>query len=116
MGVTLDLSRAAGSAAPIRPNLSGLTRPQLAAALVEAGVVKPEEAKMRASQLWRWIHHYGVTDFAAMTDVAKETRASLAEAFTLARLARPQEQAEPAAAPRAGLQNLFARLLGRQAS
>ena len=85
MGVTLDLSRAAGSAAPIRPNLSGLTRPQLAAALVEAGVVKPEKARMRASQLWRWIHHYGVTDFAAMTDVAKETRAALAEAFALDR-------------------------------
>ena len=85
MGVTLDLSRASAGAAPIPPNLSGLTRPQLAAALVEAGVVKPEKAKMRASQLWRWIHHYGVTDFAAMTDVAKETRAALAEAFTLAR-------------------------------
>ena len=31
------------------------------------------------------MHHYGLTDFAAMTDVAKETRAALAEAFTLAR-------------------------------
>ncbi|HMP63708.1 MAG TPA: 23S rRNA (adenine(2503)-C(2))-methyltransferase RlmN, partial [Phenylobacterium sp.] len=79
MGVTLDLSRAVSRAAPTAPNLSGLTRPQLAAALVEAGVVRPEKAKMRASQLWRWIHHYGVTDFAAMTDVAKETRAALAE-------------------------------------
>ena len=40
---------------------------------------------MRASQVWRWIHHYGVTDFALMSDVAKDTRAKLAEAFTLAR-------------------------------
>ena len=40
---------------------------------------------MRAGQLWRWIHHYGVTDFAQMSDVAKEMRASLAEHFTLAR-------------------------------
>jgi 23S rRNA (adenine2503-C2)-methyltransferase len=40
---------------------------------------------MRTGQVWRWLHHYGVTDFAAMTDVAKETRAQLAEAFTLAR-------------------------------
>ncbi|MFN3512533.1 MAG: 23S rRNA (adenine(2503)-C(2))-methyltransferase RlmN [Phenylobacterium sp.] len=85
MGVTLDLSRAAAAPVAAKPNLSGLTRKALAAALVEAGVVKPEKAKMRASQLWRWIHHYGVTDFAAMTDVAKETRAALAEAFTLAR-------------------------------
>jgi 23S rRNA (adenine2503-C2)-methyltransferase len=85
LGVTLDLSRAASAAAPTRPNLSGLTRPQLAAALIEAGVVRPDKAKMRATQLWRWIHHYGLTDFDAMTDVAKETRAALAEAFTLSR-------------------------------
>jgi 23S rRNA (adenine2503-C2)-methyltransferase len=86
LGVTLDLSRApAESVAPAKPNLSGLTRKALAAALVEAGAVPEPKARMRASQLWRWIHHYGVTDFAAMTDVAKETRSSLAEAFTLAR-------------------------------
>ncbi|HEY8573505.1 23S rRNA (adenine(2503)-C(2))-methyltransferase RlmN [Phenylobacterium sp.] len=86
MGVTLDLSRApAIPAAPAKPNLSGLTRKALAAALVEHGVVPEPKAKMRASQLWRWIHHYGVTDFAAMTDVAKETRAALAEVFSLAR-------------------------------
>jgi 23S rRNA (adenine2503-C2)-methyltransferase len=91
LGVTLDLSRAPAqplathALAPVKPNLSGLTRGELQAALVEAGVVRPEKARMRASQLWRWIHHYGVTDFAAMSDVAKETRAALAEAFTLAR-------------------------------
>jgi 23S rRNA (adenine2503-C2)-methyltransferase len=62
-----------------------MSRTELAQALVEHEVVRPEKAKMRASQLWRWIHHYGVTDFAAMTDVAKETRAALAERFTLAR-------------------------------
>ena len=84
--MTLDISHA--SATPrvaATPNLSGLTRAELAQALIAAEVVRPEKAKMRASQLWRWIHHYGVTDFAAMTDVAKEMRASLAEAFTLAR-------------------------------
>jgi len=86
LGVTLDLSREpAIPAAAAKPNLSGLTRRALAEALIAAEVVRPEKAKMRASQLWRWIHHYGVTDFAAMTDVAKETRAALAEAFTLAR-------------------------------
>jgi 23S rRNA (adenine2503-C2)-methyltransferase len=85
LGVTLDLSRGPSAPTFVRPNLSGLTRKGLAEALVAAEVVKPEKAKMRASQLWRWIHHYGVTDFAAMTDVAKETRAALAEAFTLNR-------------------------------
>ena len=86
MGVTLDLSRAPSSPrAAAKPNLSGLTRAELAAALTTADVVRPEKARMRASQLWRWIHHYGVTDFAQMSDVAKDMRAALAEHFTLAR-------------------------------
>jgi 23S rRNA (adenine2503-C2)-methyltransferase len=85
LGVTLDLSRGPAAPAVVKPNLSGLTRKGLAGALVAAEVVRPDKAKMRASQLWRWIHHYGVTDFAAMTDVAKETRAALAEAFSLDR-------------------------------
>src|SRR5580704_14021199 len=51
---------------------------------------------MRAGQVWRWIHHYGVTDFAAMTDIAKETRAALAGRFSLARpqIAERQESAD----------------------
>ncbi len=40
---------------------------------------------MRAAQLWRWIHHHGVTDFAAMSNVSKELQVALAERFTLAR-------------------------------
>lgn len=85
MSLTLDLSRtpAAAPAAPV--NLSGLTRDELRQALVDAGVCPPEKAKMRASQIWGWIHHYGVTDFAAMTNVAKDMQAKLAAAFTLAR-------------------------------
>jgi 23S rRNA (adenine2503-C2)-methyltransferase len=84
LGVTLDLSRA--PAKPLAPvNLTGLSRPELAAALVEAGVAAPGKARMRAAQAWRWIHHYGVTDFAAMTDIAKDTRAAMAAAFSLAR-------------------------------
>ncbi len=88
MSISLDLSRAS---APVQGmvktpvNLSGLTRDELRQALIEAGICPPEKARMRASQVWRWIHHYGVTDFALMSDVAKDTRAKLAEAFTLAR-------------------------------
>ena len=85
MGVTLDLSRAPGPVSVVKPNLSGLTRKGLVEALVAAEVVRPDKAKMRATQLWRWIHHYGLTDFDQMTDIAKETRALLAEAFVLAR-------------------------------
>jgi hypothetical protein len=58
LGVTLDLSRAAAQPlAPERVNLTGLSRPALAAALVEAGVAAPQKARMRASQACRWIHH-----------------------------------------------------------
>ena len=85
MSLTLDLSRtpAAAVAAPV--NLSGLTRDELREALVAANICPPEKARMRASQVWRWIHHYGLTDFAGMSDIGKEVRARLAEAFTLAR-------------------------------
>ena len=84
MSITLDLTRASASVkAPV--NLSGLTRDELRQALIDAEICPPEKARMRASQVWRWIHHYGVTDFALMSDVAKDTRAKLAEAFTLAR-------------------------------
>ncbi|MBW3618140.1 MAG: 23S rRNA (adenine(2503)-C(2))-methyltransferase RlmN [Proteobacteria bacterium] len=79
---TLDLARPK-LVAP--PNLAGLTRSQLAQALVEAEVCAPEKARMRASQLWRWIHHFGATDLDRMTDVSKEMRVKLAGRFTLAR-------------------------------
>ncbi len=66
------------------PSLAGLTKQELAEKLVAAGV-EPAKARMRAEQLWRWIYHYGVTDFSQMTNVAKELRATLAEHYTLAR-------------------------------
>jgi len=66
------------------PSLAGLSKTELAEKLVAVGV-EPKKSRMRAEQLWRWIYHYGVTDFAAMTNVAKELRATLAEHYTLAR-------------------------------
>ena len=84
-GVTLDLS-AARAALPEKPvNLTGLTREALRAQLIEKDVAPPEKAKMRANQIWRWVHYFGRTDFAAMTDIAKETRAKLADHFVLDR-------------------------------
>src|SRR5437867_2653610 len=85
LSVTLDLSRAQNVPSPAPVNLSGLTRGQLKAALIEAGVVAPEKAKMRAQQIWRWVHHYGHTDFERMTDIGKDARAALAEQFVLSR-------------------------------
>ncbi|WP_374515631.1 23S rRNA (adenine(2503)-C(2))-methyltransferase RlmN [Brevundimonas sp.] len=85
MSLTLDLSRTPAAAAAAPVNLSGLTRDELRESLIAADICPPEKARMRASQVWRWIHHYGLTDFAGMSDIGKDVRAKLAEAFTLAR-------------------------------
>jgi 23S rRNA (adenine2503-C2)-methyltransferase len=67
-----------------RANLVGLTRERLRAVLVEAGT--PErQARMREAQLWQWIYQRGVADFGAMTNLAKDYRALLAERFEIAR-------------------------------
>ena len=84
MSITLDLTRSTASPkAPV--NLAGLTRAGLRDALVEGGVCDAGKARMRATQIWRWIHHPGLTDFDQMSNIDKATRAALAETFTLAR-------------------------------
>ncbi|WP_372611901.1 23S rRNA (adenine(2503)-C(2))-methyltransferase RlmN [Aquicoccus sp.] len=65
-------------------NLIGLTRPRLHEALIAAGTPE-KQAKMRADQLWQWIYQRGESDFAAMTNLAKAYRASLAENFVIER-------------------------------
>ncbi len=63
-------------------NLVGLTRDALRAALITAGT--PErQAKMRVGQVWQWVYHWGVRDFAAMTNLAKDYRALLADHFVI---------------------------------
>ncbi|WP_370154448.1 23S rRNA (adenine(2503)-C(2))-methyltransferase RlmN [Ferrovibrio sp.] len=67
-----------------RTGLLGLTRAEIATALVAAG--EPEKgAKMRASQLWHWIYYRGATDFAVMTTLSKELRERLAATFFVGR-------------------------------
>src|SRR5262245_39581763 len=62
----------------------GLGRTALAERL--AGLDVPERhRRMRASQIWSWAYVRGATDFAVMTDIAKELRAELAAAFSLGR-------------------------------
>ena len=88
MAVTLDLSRtqiAAPLSAPGPINLAGLTREELKAALVAGGACAPDKARMRAAQIWRWIHHFGVTDFDRMTDIGKDVRVVLADRYAVAR-------------------------------
>ena len=86
MTVTLERAdvREPAAAPAEAPSLVGLTRPSLAAALAEAGV-PPAQLRMRSSQAWHWLYVRGATDFAAMTNMSKALRQTLAERFTLAR-------------------------------
>ncbi len=84
MKIELDLSRRADAAAVSARSLAGLSLPALKAEMEALGL-EPKKAGMRAKQLRRWIHHFGVQDFSGMTDVAKELRAELAEKFILTR-------------------------------
>ncbi len=68
----------------LRPTLVGLSREGLADLLVRIGV-PDKQRRMRARQLWHWIYQRGVIDFAAMTDISKELRSKLEEAFKITR-------------------------------
>ncbi|MEQ9640772.1 MAG: 23S rRNA (adenine(2503)-C(2))-methyltransferase RlmN [Alphaproteobacteria bacterium] len=57
--------------------LLGLDRAGMAEVLALLGVPERQQ-RMRASQLWHWIYHRGVTDFADMANIAKALRADLA--------------------------------------
>jgi 23S rRNA (adenine2503-C2)-methyltransferase len=73
-------------AADGRVNLIGLDRGELQAALAGIGA-----EPFRARQVWHWIYHRGVTDCGAMTSLAKDFRARLADRFVIA---RPQASAD----------------------
>ncbi|WP_298915550.1 23S rRNA (adenine(2503)-C(2))-methyltransferase RlmN [uncultured Algimonas sp.] len=74
----------AGRTADGRVRLPGLSRAEIAAHLAEMGV-EAKKVRMRANQIFNWVYHWGVTDFAAMTNIAKGFRADLEAHFTLAR-------------------------------
>ena len=78
--MTDERVRPAASAATAERDLLGLDRAELAAELAAIG-----EPPFRARQLWHWIYHRGVTDFAAMTSLAKEFRAALGERYVIGR-------------------------------
>jgi 23S rRNA (adenine2503-C2)-methyltransferase len=63
-------------------NLVGLTREALREALIAAGT-PDRQAKMRVNQIWQWVYFWGIRDFAAMTNLAKDYRAMLAECFVI---------------------------------
>jgi 23S rRNA (adenine2503-C2)-methyltransferase len=67
-----------------RLDLMGLPKQRIAQLFVDAGL-DAKQAKLRAKQVFHWIYHRGVADFAEMTDIAKTMRPWLAERFVVAR-------------------------------
>ena len=65
------------------PNLVGMSREQMKAALIEHGIAE-KQTKMRVSQIWAWLYHWGVRDFGEMTNLSKDFRAMLEENFVIA--------------------------------
>jgi 23S rRNA (adenine2503-C2)-methyltransferase len=94
--VSLDLAPPAAPAKPVfelseKPSLIGLSREELAAALVEKGVAE-RQVKMRVSQIWHWLYSRGISDFDDMTNVAKDLRVLLKQHFTIQRPEIAEEQ------------------------
>ncbi len=63
-----------------RRDLVGMDRTELTAEMAAIG-----EPAFRVKQLWHWIYHQGVTDFARMSSIAKPLQVRLAEKFVIGR-------------------------------
>ncbi|MEN5247460.1 23S rRNA (adenine(2503)-C(2))-methyltransferase RlmN [Brucella pseudintermedia] len=86
-----QLARHARASLEAKPSLIGMSREEMAEALIKVGV--PErQTKMRISQLWHWLYVRGVSDFADMRNISKDLRALLAQHFTIQRPEVVEEQ------------------------
>jgi 23S rRNA (adenine2503-C2)-methyltransferase len=63
-----------------RRELVGLSRAEMAAELSAIG-----EQSFRAKQLWHWVYHRGVTDFALMSTLGRALQAKLMDRFVIGR-------------------------------
>lgn len=63
-----------------RRDIVGLSREELAVEVAAIG-----EAAFRVKQIWHWVYHQGVTDFARMSSIAKPLQEKLAERFVIGR-------------------------------
>ena len=63
-----------------RREIVGLSREALGEALAALG-----EKPFRAKQIWHWVYNQGVTDFGAMSSIARPLQARLAERFVIGR-------------------------------
>jgi 23S rRNA (adenine2503-C2)-methyltransferase len=96
--------------APAKPSLVGMSRAALAGALGMIGVPAAQQ-KMRVQQLWHWLYVRGARDFAEMTNVSRELRATLDQHCTLT---RPEVVAEQISTD--GTRKWLLRLPGEHAS
>src|SRR4029453_14447975 len=62
----------------------GRSKDSIRAAL-EAEGLEPKQAKLRRKQNWHWAYNRGVSDFAAMTDIAKAQQPWLKDRFAITR-------------------------------
>jgi 23S rRNA (adenine2503-C2)-methyltransferase len=67
-----------------RVDLMGLPKARIAELFATAGL-DAKQAKLRAKQVFHWLYHRGVSDFAEMTDIAKTMRPWLSERFVVGR-------------------------------
>jgi len=67
-----------------RVDLIGLPKKDIAALFERAGL-DARQARLRAKQVFHWLYHRGVSDFEAMTDIAKTMRPWLRERFVIGR-------------------------------
>jgi len=74
-----------------KPSLIGLSREDLAAALIEKGVSE-RQVKMRVQQIWHWLYVRGISNFDDMANVSKDLRELLREHFTIQRPEIVEEQ------------------------
>jgi 23S rRNA (adenine2503-C2)-methyltransferase len=94
--VSLDIATPVTAAQPVsqlseKPTLIGLSRENMAAALIEHGVSE-KQVKMRVSQIWHWLYVRGISDFDHMLNVSKDLRALLKAHFTIQRPEIAEEQ------------------------
>jgi len=80
----VPVPRAAPSRADGKRELVGRSKDQIRSELEAAGL-DPRQAKLRGKQIWHWIYNRGVSDFSAMSDIAKPQRGWLAERFIVSR-------------------------------
>ena len=67
-----------------RTDLLGLSIERMIELFGTAGL-DAKQSKLRAKQVFHWLYHRGVTDFAAMTDISKAMRPWFAERFVIGR-------------------------------